>query len=137
MKKILIIEDDDQTRRNLATILRMEGYNPLTAADGQLGVDLARLEQPDLVLCDLMMPNLDGHGVLKALRQDKLTAGIPLIFLTARCEREDHRTGMNLGAADYLTKPATASDLLAAIEARLTRDQLRPNPPLSSDDQPV
>jgi DNA-binding response OmpR family regulator len=128
MKKILIIEDDEQTRRNLATILRMEGYAALTAADGILGLDVARLEQPDLILCDVMMPRLDGHGVLKALRQDKITAGIPLIFLTARGEREDHRTGMNLGAADYLTKPTAASDLLAAIEARLNRNRLRPPP---------
>ncbi len=126
MKKILIIEDEEQTRKNLATILRMEGHTALTAADGQAGLEMARRELPDLILCDVMMPLLDGHGVLKALREDKETAGIPFIFLTARGERTELRTGMNLGADDYLTKPATASELLAAIEARLKREAQRP-----------
>jgi DNA-binding NarL/FixJ family response regulator len=126
MKKILIIEDDEQTRKNLATILRMEGHLPLTAADGQLGLDLARREHPDLILCDVMMPRVDGHGVLNALRQDKATASIPFIFLTARGERADLRAGMNLGADDYLAKPATAIELLSAIEARLKRETQRP-----------
>jgi DNA-binding NarL/FixJ family response regulator len=87
---------------------------------------MARREQPDLILCDVMMPRLDGHGVLAALREDRATAAIPFIFLTARGERTDLRTGMNLGADDYLTKPATASELLAAIEARLKRESQRP-----------
>ena len=126
MKKILIIEDEEQTRKNLATILRMEGHTALTAADGKLGLELARREQPDLILCDVMMPRLDGYGVLAALREDKATAAIPFIFLTARGERNDLRTGMNLGADDYLTKPATASELLAAIDARLKRESQRP-----------
>jgi len=126
MKKILIIEDEEQTRKNLATILRMEAYQALTASDGQLGLDLARREQPDLILCDVMMPRLDGYGVLSALRENKATSGIPFIFLTARGERNDLRAGMNLGADDYLTKPATASELLAAIEARLKRETQRP-----------
>src|SRR5262245_48513144 len=126
MKKILIIEDEEQTRRNLTTILRMEGYTALAADDGQLGVALARCELPDLILCDVMMPKMDGHEVISTLRQDKATSGIPFIFLTARGERQDLRTGMNLGADDYLTKPVTASELLSAIEARLKRESLRP-----------
>jgi DNA-binding NarL/FixJ family response regulator len=126
MKKILIIEDEEQTRKNLATILRMEGHQPLVAADGQEGLEIARREQPDLILCDVMMPRMDGHGVLAALREEKSTAAIPFIFLTARGERQDLRAGMNLGADDYLTKPATASELLAAIEARLQRERQRP-----------
>jgi DNA-binding NarL/FixJ family response regulator len=126
MKKILIIEDEEQTRKNLATILRMEGHTTLTTADGQAGLEIARREQPDLILCDVMMPCLDGHGVLAALRGDKATAAIPFIFLTARGERNDLRTGMNLGADDYLTKPATASELLTAIDARLKRESQRP-----------
>jgi DNA-binding NarL/FixJ family response regulator len=126
MKKILIIEDEEQTRKNLATILRMEGHVALTAANGEQGLELARRENPDLIFCDVMMPRLDGHEVITALRADKATAGIPFIFLTARGERCDFRTGMNLGADDYLTKPATATELLAAVEARLKRENQRP-----------
>lgn len=136
MKKILIIEDDRSTRDNLATILRMEGFQPLTAPDGRHGLDLAAREQPDLILCDVMMPELDGHGVLRRLREQAATANTPFIFLTARGDRNDIRTGMNLGADDYLTKPATASELLAAVNARLKREALRPpgefNPDFSS-----
>ena len=126
MKRILIIEDEAQTRRNLATILRMEGYEPLLAADGREGVAVARRARPALILCDVMMPVLDGHGVIATLRADAVTAHIPLIFLTARGERTDVREGMNLGADDYITKPATASELLAAIQARLEREEHRP-----------
>lgn len=126
MKKILVIEDEPQTRHNLATILRMEGYQPLTACDGQAGLDLATQDMPDLILCDVSMPVLDGYGVLEALRGAKATAAIPFIFLTAKGEKRDLRTGMNLGADDYLTKPVAASDLLAAIAARLKREEHRP-----------
>ncbi len=126
MKKFLIIEDDEQTRKNLATILRMEGHTALTASDGKSGLELAAREQPDLILCDVMMPRLDGHGVLAALRAERRTAAIPFIFLTARGERTDLRRGMDLGADDYLTKPATARELLSAIDARLKRETQRP-----------
>ena len=126
MKQILIIEDEAQSRRNIGTILRMEGYEPLLAADGKEGLAAARRERPALILCDVMMPVLDGHGVIAALRADAATAHIPFIFLTARGERGDVRDGMNLGADDYITKPVTASELLAAIEARLEREQHRP-----------
>jgi len=121
MKKILIIEDERHTRENLATILQMEGYLPLTASDGQAGVATAVQERPDLILCDVTMPKLDGHGVLAALRQDPRTAGVPFIFLTAKGDRPDVRTGMNLGADDYLTKPASAEEVIAAVETRLIR----------------
>lgn len=126
MKKILIIEDDRPTRDNLATILRMEGFAPLTAPDGRRGLEAAARENPDLILCDVMMPDLDGHGVLAALRKNPGTANTPFIFLTARGDRGDIRTGMNLGADDYLTKPATATELLAAVNARLKREAARP-----------
>jgi len=136
MKKILVIEDEPQTRRNLATILRMEGYEPLVAEDGRAGLEVAKRELPDLILCDVSMPTLDGYGVLAALREDKVTASTPFIFLTAKSEKRDLRTGMNLGADDYLTKPVPASDLLSAIAARIKREELRPpgqfNPDFSS-----
>ncbi len=125
MKTILIIEDQADMRENIATILEMEGYEVLGAGDGQEGLRLAGEEKPDLILCDVMMPRLDGHGVLQALRADRTIAGTPFIFLTARGEKQDLRTGMNLGADDYLTKPVGADDLLSAVSARLAREEAR------------
>ncbi len=121
MKTILIIEDEPEMRRNLATILRLEGFRPLTAAHGREGVALALAERPDVILCDVMMPELDGYGVLGALRADSVTEATPFIFLTAKGEKPDIRAGMNLGADDYLTKPVAKADLLAAIHSRLKR----------------
>jgi DNA-binding NarL/FixJ family response regulator len=121
MNKILIIEDDTQTRANLEIILEMENHRVFTAPDGRAGLALARRERPDLIVCDVMMPHLDGLGVLRELRAEADTAAIPFIFLTARGERADQRAGMNLGADDYLCKPIDAEDLLAAIHARLRR----------------
>ncbi len=121
MKKILVIEDEAEMRRNLSTILRLEKFQPLAAENGRAGVDLAKKEKPDLVLCDVMMPELDGYGVITALRGDATTASIPFIFLTAKGEKPDIRAGMNLGADDYLTKPVAKVDLLAAIRSRLAR----------------
>jgi DNA-binding NarL/FixJ family response regulator len=121
MKKILIIEDEPEMRRNLTTILRLEKFNPLPAANGSVGVELAKKEKPDLILCDVMMPELDGYGVIAALRADVGTVTIPFIFLTAKGEKPDIRAGMNLGADDYLTKPVAKNDLLAAIRSRLAR----------------
>ncbi len=121
MNRILVIEDEPEMLRNMTTILAMEGFVTLQAVNGRLGVELARRERPDLVLCDVMMPELDGHGVLAALRGDPSTVATPFIFLTARGERSDVRTGMNLGADDYLTKPVDADELLAAVRARLER----------------
>jgi DNA-binding NarL/FixJ family response regulator len=121
MKRILIIEDDTQTRENLATILEMEGFQTLTAEDGRAGLRLARETLPDLVLCDVMMHEMDGYAVLEALRASPETVSLPFIFLTAKGDRRDQREGMNLGADDYLSKPATADELLAAINSRLQR----------------
>ena len=123
MTKILIIEDNPQMRENLALMLEMEGFAVSRAEDGQRGLEVARSHPPDLILCDVMMPGLDGHGVLKALRADPATATIPLIFLTAKGEKLDQRAGMNLGADDYLVKPVAKEDVLAAIRARLERQQ--------------
>ena len=123
MKKILVIEDEPEMRRNLATILRLEHYQPVTAENGRLGVELAQKERPHLILCDVMMPELDGYGVLRSLRQDPELALIPFIFLTAKDEKQDLRSGMELGADDYLTKPVIKADLLRAIEARLRRSE--------------
>ena len=123
MKKILVIEDEPEMRRNLATILRMEKFDVTPAENGRVGLDLARKNLPDLILCDVMMPELDGHGVLQALRQEAKTANIPFIFLTAKGEKADLRSGMDLGADDYLTKPVAKADLLSAIAARLKRSE--------------
>ena len=121
MKTILVIEDEPEMRRNLTTILRLERFHPLPAANGRVGVQLAKKERPDLILCDVMMTELDGYGVIAALRADAETVTIPFIFLTAKGEKPDIRTGMNLGADDYLTKPVAKADLLAAIRSRLER----------------
>jgi DNA-binding NarL/FixJ family response regulator len=126
MKTILIIEDQPDMRDNIATILEMENYAVLTASDGNEGLETARDEKPDLILCDVMMPGMDGHTVLRKLREDRTIAGTPFIFLTARGERQDLRVGMNLGADDYLSKPATATELLKAVSARLDREAKRP-----------
>ncbi|MEY4384921.1 MAG: hypothetical protein RLY20_204 [Verrucomicrobiota bacterium] len=123
MPKILIIEDEPSIRENLVEILELEGHEPFAAADGIAGRELARQAKPDLILCDVMMPGLDGYAVLKSLRADEQTARIPFIFLTARGERADVRAGMNLGADDYLIKPVRVDELLGAIEARLERAQ--------------
>ena len=123
MKKILVIEDEPAMRNNLRDILEMEAFWPLVAADGREGIVTARHELPDLILCDVMMPEQDGYAVLAALRAEKSTARIPFIFLTAKGEHRDVRTGMNLGADDYLVKPVKVVDLLEAIAARLDRAQ--------------
>ena len=128
MNKILVIEDEPEMRRNLLTILRFEQFAALGAENGRQGLDLARRERPDLILCDVMMPELDGHGVLAALREDPATARTPFIFLTAKGEKPDVRAGMNLGADDYLTKPVAKADLLTAIHSRLKRQAQQATP---------
>jgi DNA-binding NarL/FixJ family response regulator len=120
-KKILVIEDEPEMRRNLVTILKLEKFQPLAAENGRSGLEMARKEKPDLILCDIMMPELDGHAVVQALRTDSQLAAIPFIFLTAKGEKSDQRAGMKLGADDYLTKPVSKADLLDAIAARLQR----------------
>ena len=100
-EKILVIEDEPEMRRNLIAILRLERFHPLAAENGQIGVELAKREKPDLILCDVMMPKLDGYGVIAALRASPETVAIPFIFLTAKGEKPEVRAGMNLGADDY------------------------------------
>jgi len=123
MKKILVIEDEPEMRRNITTLLRYYDYDPVAAENGRQGIETARREKPDLILCDVMMPELDGHAVLQALQADATLARIPFIFLTAKGEKDDLRSGMNLGADDYLTKPVANADLVRAIEARLRRSE--------------
>src|SRR5437899_12787925 len=101
MKKILVIEDEPEMRRNIASLLNNRDYEPVIAANVREGLDTARREKPDLILCDVMMPEMDGYGVLEALRTDSALACIPFIFLTAKGEKDDLRSGMNLGADDY------------------------------------
>src|SRR5438105_2984056 len=123
MKKILVIEDEPEMRRNITTLLRYHDYQPIAAENGRTGIDTARREKPDLILCDVMMPELDGYGVLQALQADTSLARTPFIFLTAKGEKDDLRSGMNLGADDYLTKPVANADLVKAIETRLRRSE--------------
>lgn len=123
MKKILLIEDEPEMRRNITTLLRYHDYLVVAAENGRSGIEAARRETPDLILCDVMMPGLDGYGVLHALQADDTLARTPFIFLTAKGEKDDLRSGMDLGADDYLTKPVGNADLIRAIETRLRRHQ--------------
>jgi len=121
MYKVLIIEDDTSVRQNLLDLLALEDFKVIAAENGRIGVQLAQEEIPELIICDVMMPELDGHSVLKLLRQEPITATIPFIFLTAKSDKTDFRQGMELGADDYLTKPFTRAELLAAITSRLEK----------------
>ena len=123
MKKVLVIEDEPEMRRNITTLLRYYDYEPIAAQNGRVAMETARREKPDLILCDVMMPELDGYGVLHELQSDPSLARIPFIFLTAKGEKDDLRSGMNLGADDYLTKPVVNADLVRAIESRLRRSE--------------
>ena len=122
-KKILVIEDNHEVRDNLLELLTLCNYQALGAENGKIGVQLAIPEKPDLILCDVMMPEMDGYGVLKILNNNPATLNIPLIFLTAKTEKSDLRKGMVLGAADYITKPFDDVDLLESIEVRLTKNE--------------
>jgi DNA-binding NarL/FixJ family response regulator len=133
MKRILVIEDEPEMRRNITALLRFHDFETLEAENGREGVEFARREEPDLILCDVMMPELDGYGVLQALQQDASLAAIPFIFLTAKGDKDDLRSGMNLGADDYLTKPVANNDLVNAIEARLRRSELQTNREFKAD----
>lgn len=121
MTTLLLIEDDADTRDNFATLLELEGFRVLTASDGIEGLACVALERPALILCDISMPRSNGFQFLSALRADPANAAIPLIFVTARGEREDLRQGMELGADDYLCKPVSCEELLRAVRARLRR----------------
>jgi DNA-binding response OmpR family regulator len=119
MKKILIIDGQLEMRRNLTTILQLEKFQPLSAENGRVGVELAKKEKPDLILSEIAMPELDGFGVIAALRGTRETESIPFIFLTAKGEKRDVRTAVSLGANDYLIKPVAKTDLLGAIRSRI------------------
>ena len=122
-KTILIIEDNEDIRENTAEILELANYSVLKAVNGRIGVELAQKHLPDLILCDIMMPELDGYGVLYLLNKTPETASIPFIFLTAKAERIDMRKGMEMGADDYLTKPFDDVELMNAIESRLNKKE--------------
>ncbi len=122
MKKILIIEDNKDVRENMADILELAGYETAVAEDGKKGVEKTLQFEPDLIVCDIMMPQMDGYGVLEKLGESPETARIPFIFLTAKTEKSDFRKGMNLGADDYLTKPFEEHELLDAVLARLKKN---------------
>jgi CRP-like cAMP-binding protein len=125
-QRILLIEDNPEMAENIASILELAQYDVICAHNGKNGVALAQQQQPDLILCDVMMPELDGYGVLHILHQDPETACIPFVFLTARADKSEIREGMNLGADDYITKPFDTTDLLKVIETRLKKtDSLR------------
>jgi two-component system, OmpR family, alkaline phosphatase synthesis response regulator PhoP len=119
MNSILIIEDETMIRENTAELLSLNNYQTHTAANGRLGLQMAEIHQPDLILCDVMMPELDGYGVLTQLRETPALQTIPFIFLTAKADRPEQRHGMDLGANDYLTKPFTSTELLTTIKTRL------------------
>jgi len=124
MKTILVIEDDEAIRTNILDLLDAEGFDGLGAEDGSEGLELARRHAPDVILCDIMMPSLDGHAVLERLRADPDLAPTPFIFITARADRDDQRKGMIQGADDYITKPFERAELLEAIYARLQRQKV-------------
>jgi CRP-like cAMP-binding protein/CheY-like chemotaxis protein len=126
-KKVLIIEDNNDIRDNVVEILGLANYEVFEAQNGKVGVDLAIKNLPDIILCDIMMPELDGYGVLYMLNKNPETATIPFIFLTAKAERLDLRKGMEMGADDYLTKPFDDMDLLNAIETRLKKKEQQQN----------
>ncbi|MEL6653002.1 MAG: response regulator, partial [Bacteroidota bacterium] len=121
MASILLIEDNPEIRHSMAEILTLSGYQILKADNGLTGVKMAKDHLPDLIVCDVMMPDLDGFGALSLLGKDETTQAIPFIFLTSKMESGDIRKGMNLGADDYLTKPFELSELLHAIEIRLQK----------------
>jgi CRP-like cAMP-binding protein/CheY-like chemotaxis protein len=122
---ILLIEDNNEIRENTAELLVLANYTVLTAGNGKVGIELAQKKLPDVIVCDIMMPELDGYGVLHILSRSPQTANIPFIFLTAKSETTDIRKGMNLGADDYLTKPFDETELLNAIESRLKKHRIR------------
>ncbi len=121
MKKILFIEDDFFVRENTVELLELANYTVITASNGKIGVAEAKKHLPDIIICDIMMPELNGYGVLQILSNDEATKHIPFIFISAKTSHEDIRKGMNLGADDYLTKPFDESELFSAIESRLAK----------------
>lgn len=149
MSKILLIEDSPRSSSLFTKCLRSEGYHTLAALNGQEGIRLIQSELPDLVICDVTMPQLDGYAVLSSLRADPATAVTPFIFLTARCARDEVRHGMELGADDYLTKPCSVDEILTAVSTRLNKQTslkqwcsaecqlLQPHLPSLAESQPL
>ncbi len=121
MKTILIVEDDAALRENTAELLELSGYRTVTAANGKIGIEMAKSRKPDVIICDIMMPEVDGYGVLESVSHDPVTMHIPFIFLSAKTEHKEVRKGMDMGADDYLTKPFEEEELLSAIESRLAK----------------
>ena len=121
MNKILLIEDNQDVRENTADILELENYTVITAENGKIGVDMAIEHNPDIIICDIMMPVLDGYGVFESLSKNHKTASIPFIFLSAKSEKTDVRKGMNIGVDDYLTKPFEEDELLDTITCRIKK----------------
>jgi CheY-like chemotaxis protein len=121
---ILLIEDTDEMRENISEILQLAHYKVTAAPNGKVGVQIAQQTHPDLIICDVMMPELDGYGVVHILKSDPETADIPFVFLTAKAERLDFRAGMNQGADDYVTKPFEATELLKVVEIQLKKNEL-------------
>jgi CRP/FNR family transcriptional regulator, polysaccharide utilization system transcription regulator len=124
MKTILLIEDNADLRENTAELLEESNYKIITAENGKIGIELAINHLPDLIICDIMMPELDGYEVLEILSKNPLTETIPFVFLTARSENSDLRKGMSLGADDYITKPFKEVELIEAIETRLRKNEM-------------
>ncbi|RKS53704.1 CRP-like cAMP-binding protein [Gillisia mitskevichiae] len=124
MKTILIIEDDAALRDNTAELLELYNFHVITAANGKIGIDKANAHIPDLIICDIMMPELDGYGVLDKVSKDSTTSHIPFIFLSAKTEHKEVRKGMDLGADDYITKPFEEEELISAVESRLAKAEI-------------
>jgi DNA-binding response OmpR family regulator len=134
MTKILVIEDEASTRDKIVTVLKYEDYEVIDAPNGREGVISARENHPDLIICDVLMPDMNGYGALAALRDDPDTSVIPVIFLTAAASRADLRKGMEMGADDYITKPYTVEELLAAVRTRLDRQEIIKSNSTTDDD---
>ncbi|MDR6301567.1 response regulator [Mesonia maritima] len=124
MNTILLIEDDAVLRENTAEILELSNYKVLTAPNGRIGIEKALQENPHIIVCDIMMPEVDGYGVLEALSKNKKTQHIPFVFLSAKTEHKEIRKGMNMGADDYLTKPFDEEELISAVESRLAKAKI-------------
>jgi len=134
LTKILVIEDEAPTRDKIVTVLKYEDYEVIDAPNGREGVISARENHPDLIICDVLMPDMNGYGALAALRDDPDTSVIPVIFLTAAASRADLRKGMEMGADDYITKPYTVEELLAAVRTRLDRQEIIKSNSTTDDD---
>lgn len=137
VKRILVIDDEAKLRKQFSALLSVEGFSVLEARNGREGIEVARRERPDLVVCDITMPEMNGHRVLETLRGETATQHLPFIFLTGWGERDDIRAGMNLGADDYLVKPVEPADLISAVHARLRRaDAAAPRRPSAAEAGP-